>query len=132
MRSDDPDFTFHGIALDAPRPLTAHERTLAEFLIEPVATPALREQLARARVSGTCSCGCPSVTLESDAPPAAPGAGLVVHTAWTTRADGRDVEVSLHTLDGALVELEVWVGWDGGEVTTDLPPVADLRREPPA
>jgi hypothetical protein len=31
------------------------------------------------------------------------------------------VELTLHVVHGHICELEIWAGWDGGEVRTDLP-----------
>lgn len=52
--------------LDEDRPLSANERALAERLLREFASPeavAFLPQLDDARVTGRCSCGCPTVDL---------------------------------------------------------------------
>jgi hypothetical protein len=125
------------IYLEAPRPLTDHERALVEWLLEsPVARAELRAQLDVASVVGVCSCPCPSVTLE--VPADAPVAVLDPHhpdvrhgvdvdiTADAVAPDGREIEVILHVMGGQLQELEVWAGTWGGDPRTELPDVATL------
>ena len=57
------------VPLEHPRQLTDAERSLLDFLIGPLDCEELAEQVARAQVVGRCTCGCPSVTLHSGAPP---------------------------------------------------------------
>jgi hypothetical protein len=47
---------------------------------------------------------------------------------WGVSDEGRDVEVTLQVVLGRLEELEVWAGWDGGELRTALPLAESLRR----
>jgi hypothetical protein len=125
------------IYLEAPRPLTDHERALVEWLLEsPVAPPELRAQLDVASVVGVCSCGCPSVTLgvpdetpaaelDPDHPDVRHGCDVDI-TADAVAPDGRAIEVILHVTLGQLQELEVWAGTWGGDPRTELPDVATL------
>lgn len=40
-------------------------------------------------------------------------------TAWGRNQEARAVDVTLHVVFGMVQELEVWAGWDGGEVATE-------------
>jgi hypothetical protein len=53
---------------------------------------------------------------------------VLVLSAWGVNDEVRDVWVTLHVVLGRLEELEVWPGWDGGEVRTALPPAESLCR----
>ena len=138
-RADEVAAAAHLVGLDEARPLTAAERRLLEALIEPLDLAELSEQIARAVVVAQCSCGCPSVGLRTDGPvlPAELVARLsdtgsddsLGVSAWGPNGEGRDVQVTLHVVRGRLDELEVWPGWDGGEVRTALPSGESLRRE---
>ena len=77
-----------------------------------------------------CACGCPSVGLERDAPPAATPAGWYTLVA---RAVDEEIctDVILHVMDGTVLELEIWTVADDGEIGTSIPAPAALRREPP-
>ena len=97
-----------------------------EAVVAPLGRPELREQVGGVVVVAACSCGCPSVGLRADGPSLP--ADLRDVTAWATNAEGREVQVTAHVVLGRLAELEVWAGWDGGEVRTALPSPGSLRR----
>jgi len=136
-RADDVADDAKLMPLDEPRPVSAEELALLAALVEAVGSEALSEQVARAEVVSVCSCGCPSVGLRSDGP-ALPSDVVrqlsdvgrddaFALSAWGVNDEGRDVEVTLHVVLGRLEELEVWAGWDGGEVQTALPAAETLR-----
>ena len=120
-----------------PRGLRANERELLEFLVGgPLGCEVLRRQIRSARVTGRCRCGCPSITLETDAPELRATEMkqrsefgrddvLEIPAVGRNRA-GKRVEVTLHVVYGRIWELEIWAGWDGGEVRTDVPDVTTL------
>jgi hypothetical protein len=124
------------IPFDEPRDLTRHERGLLDFLIAPLNCAELDELVARAKGVGYCSCGCPSVTLASDAPPLS--AELMSHLRGDDQAlpleiraeedesTGRQLEVTLHVLEGELIELEIWGAEADGELVTELPSLEHL------
>jgi hypothetical protein len=127
------------VPLDRPRQLTDAERTLLDFLIAPLDCRQLAEQIARAQVFGRCTCGCPSVTLGSDAPSVptevvshlARGTGregVFEITADATGAYAGELQVTLHVALGEVVELEVWGANQDGELVTELPAVAVLTH----
>jgi hypothetical protein len=127
------------IRLDEPRELTPAERALLDFLIAPRDCPELDELVARAKGVGYCACGCPSVTLGSDAPPLSPELmerlrtkddrkGALEIRAEEDEAFGRQLEVTLHVLEGELIELEIWGAEADGELVTELPRVEHLRH----
>lgn len=129
----------HQVRLDRPRRLSADERALLERPIEPLAYPELHEQAATAEVVATCSCGCPSISLLA-AGPRLPIEAMremetfgdedaATVTAWADALDGHLVELTLHVRDGRIHELEIWPGWDGGEVQIALPSADTLRHD---
>jgi hypothetical protein len=121
------------------RALTPTERTLLEFMIEPVASDELAHQVAHATVAAACTCGCPSIGLSTTAPPITEDAAKQLSdvgrenyfaaSAWGTDSTGRDVRLLLHVIDGKVAELEIWSGWDGGPVSSDLPAPHTWRRK---
>jgi hypothetical protein len=125
------------VPLDEPRPVSADEGALLAALVAPLGLDALSEQVARAEVVSVCSCGCPSVGLRSDGPALAADAvrrlsdvgrhDVLGVSAWGLNDERRAVQVTLHVVSGRLQELEVWAGWDGGEVQTTLPAAESLR-----
>jgi hypothetical protein len=95
------------------RPLSAAEQELIEALIGAVRSGVGRylAQLERARVTGTCRCGCPSIDLEvSDA--SRRGRPLALVMADAESAGGVPVGVILWACNGELSSLEVHA-WDG-------------------
>lgn len=127
------------IELERPRELNADERALLEYLVrDPRGCPALEGQLASARVTAVCSCGCPSIGLGSDGP-SMPEPHVLQHeprdradyfslSAVGRNAAGTDVEIVLHVVDGLITELEVWAGTWGDPPQTKLPRLDTLRR----
>ncbi len=105
------------VLLDRPRPLTHLERALVDFLLAPpYGDEQLRAQASTANVIGVCSCGCASVFLgvDSSAPLSeatewTPG-GRHDLTAYEVKPRGLGAQVTLHTPEGLLVELEIWAG----------------------
>jgi hypothetical protein len=105
------------VPLPEPRPLTARERALVDFLLAgPLGRDELRRQAETAQVVGVCSCGCPSVYLEVD--PATPAAafteeeapfGRTDHVPITARQEKSrgSTEVTLHVCLGYMEELEI-------------------------
>ena len=71
---DPPGISVETILYDEPRPLTPEERALVVRLVEESSFPELREQLDTVRAIGHCSCGCPSVELDTDGPAIPPDA----------------------------------------------------------
>ena len=114
----------HRVDLDAPRGLSAVERALVDFLVDGAdARGTLRAQAATARVAAVCSCGCPSVWLDVDAP----AAHLPDQPRWTSVTGyAGEAEVTLHIIEGRLHELEIWAGEHGVRPVVDL---AALRYE---
>ena len=125
------------LPLARPRELSARERELLEALIAPLGVEELGRQVRTAKVVSVCSCGCPSVGLSAEGPRVPPAVALAVDDtardgtfgvkAWASNDEGRDVEVALHVIEGTVFELEIWSGWDGGDVHTSVPPAASLR-----
>jgi hypothetical protein len=136
MESDES--TPEVVPLDEPRDLSAGERALLDRLLTgSAATDELREQAKTARVVGTCSCGCPSVTLEvaSTAPPARwtephpdvrHGQDASIY-AEAMNSEGRTLDVVLHSIDGRLTELEIWAQGDDKGPQVTLPDASSLR-----
>lgn len=110
------------------RPLTAAERDLVAALVAHARCPELTEQVATARVTATCSCGCSSLGLATDGP------AVPAITIRRLSESGRDdyfrvaatageVTVWLHIADRMLHELEIYAG-DGVQIP--LPAVEGL------
>ena len=116
------------VPLAEPRPLTAQERALLDYLLDgPLGRAELRRQAETARVVGLCSCGCASVWLGVD--PATARADY--DAAWVSiaaaqRAASGNTEVTLHVVEGHLHELEIWAGAYGVRARVD---VAELEYE---
>lgn len=124
----------------APRPLRPEEARLARYVVERSGVEELTRQLDSAQVRSECSCGCPSVGIESAGPLVPPSVmSLLSHdgrtgwaelSAWGTDDTGRRVEVNLHVVEGRLFELEVWAGWDGTSPVTSLPELHTMTTGP--
>lgn len=107
-----PDMDEHP---DLPRPPTARERAVLDFLLtaDVPGVEALRIQAQTVSVTSYCGCGCPSIALEVDresAPQSALGDCLAVET----HSDPEDPEdmlwLFLWTKDGWLSYLEIsWI-----------------------
>lgn len=117
--------------VDEDRPLSAAERAVAERLLRDYAPPealAFLQQLDHARVTGRCSCGCPTVDLSvpkqfrvADPPlnrPLADSFG---------RVDGRLVGVMLFQADGLLCSLETYAIDDFEDRAFGLPALTTLE-----
>lgn len=130
------------LPLAEPRPLTADERGLLDFLLAgPVDSPELRAQAATATVVGTCSCGCPSIQLGVDQ--GAPGASLqgpeVRNAGWAeiravgSVGDGVKIGVALHVVgnlsrgEAVIRELEIWPTPRSAVQNRILPPLSSLQ-----
>ena len=125
------------VPLADPRPATDVEGALLEALVAPLGLRELANQVALAEVVSVCSCGCPSIGLRTKGPALSTDVvrrlsdvgrdNVLDVSAWGVNDEGRAVLVTLHVVEGLLEELEVWAGWDGGEVRTTLPSAASLR-----
>lgn len=126
--------------LSEDRPLSAEERAIAERLLRdaaPLQALAFLPQLDHARVTGRCSCGCPTVDLTvpqefrvADPPPNRPLADAV------GRVNGNLVGVMLFQSGGLLSLLEVYRLEDVSDDPFGLPAVGTIERmvwsdEPP-
>lgn len=126
--------------LSEDRPLSAEERAIAERLLRDAAPPlalAFLPQLDHARVTGRCSCGCPTVDLTvplefrvTDPPPNRPLADAI------GRVNGKLVGVMLFQGGGLLSLLEVYRLEDVSDDPFGLPVVGTIERmvwsdEPP-
>jgi len=120
------------VPLAEPRALHPAERVLLDALVGRTGHAGLREQARSAVVGGTCSCGCPSVSLRVAGPALSTEDmlrfsdhgrddvfGVHAHTA------GARVEVVVHVLSGRIDELEIYAG-DAAE--PDLPSPEDLAH----
>jgi hypothetical protein len=106
-----------------PRPLSAEERALIEFLlsVEFPGRDELRDQLDRVEVIGICECGCGTVNLNvTGAPVRAATESLIPAEAM---AEGLDV--LLFARDGLLSSLEFVFYDDNGP--EPFPKPSDLR-----
>lgn len=118
--------------LEENRPLTAEERTVAEFLLRyaaPKEALAFISQLEHARVTGKCSCGCPTVDLEVppefrviDPPPNRPLADA------TGRVNGKLVGVMLFQSGGLLSLFEGYRLEDISDDPFGLPAVDSIEQ----
>lgn len=147
VEDEDDDFRVETILYDEPRSLTAEERALVVRLVEETSFPELREQLQTVRAIGSCSCGCPTVMLETGGPaippeamaaynaPAAAEFGVqpredwVQVQAWVPNGKGGLVDVILHVPGGKMSELEIWTG-DPKHPQTDIPNPTLLDFDP--
>lgn len=117
--------------VDEDRPLSAAERAVAERLLRDCAPPAalaFLPQLDHARVTGRCSCGCPTVDLSvptqfrvADPPPNRPLADAF------GRVDGKLVGVMLFHAGGLLCLLETYPLDDFEDSAFDLPAATTLE-----
>jgi hypothetical protein len=114
------------------RPLSAEEKAIAERLLRDAAPSealAFLTQLDHARVTGRCSCGCPTVDLTvpaefrvADPPQNRPLADA------TGRVDGKLVGVMLFQSGGLLSLLEVYRLEDVSDDPFGLPAVETIER----
>jgi len=114
--------------LPVPRALHPAERELLATLAGYASCDALTEQVASARVTATCRCGCSSVRLGTDGPRVP--AGTTSELSRTGRddyfgvgaiaGDEPAVDVVVHVLAGTLTELELYAG-DGVPVRPPAP-----------
>ena len=98
--------------MDEDRPLSDTERSLAERLLRDFSRPeamAFLPQLSHARVTGRCSCGCPTVdlTVPTEFRVANPPSDRPLADAFG-RVDGKLVGVMLFEESGLLCLLEVY------------------------
>lgn len=109
LRRTDPEPPSRGPKME-DRPLTREERNLLTWLIEHGSPEAHRfaAQLERARVVGSCGCGCPTIDLGIDGAPATHGASQILADFVGTTREGWQVGVLLHCRKGTLSELEIY------------------------
>ena len=123
--------------LASARALNEHEARLLSELAAFVDEPRLREQINTARVGATCTCGCSSVRLQTDAPmvPAERVAQLsssgrddyfAIHSTGRPRTL-RHVDVVLHVGLGLIMELEVFHSRRGHGVQIPLERITGLQ-----
>src|SRR5262245_58508108 len=123
------------VDLSAPRPLSADERRLLDFLLDGHGVhDELRAQADSVEVVSVCDCGCRSVGVRpgSNAPDVPytakrPYFGLTAHGRSATATD---VGVTLHVVSGRMTELEIWDGFLT-DSQGELPDLATLRHEEP-
>jgi hypothetical protein len=118
--------------MDEDRPLTPEERAIAERLLRcaaPEEALAFIPQLDQARVTGRCSCGCPTVDLTvppelrvADPPPGRPLADA------TGRVNGKLVGVMLFQSGGLLSLLETYRLEDFSDDPFGLPSIDSIER----
>lgn len=118
--------------LDEDRALTPDEEQLAEYLLRYAAPPealAFIPQLGHARVTGRCSCGCPTIDLTVapefrvlNPPQDRPLADA------TGRVAGKLVGVMLFQSRGLLSLLETYRLEDDSDAPFDLPPISTIER----
>ncbi len=123
---DEPDVTL--VQLENRRDPSPNERAVLERLVEfSSASVELRRQARHVEVWGRCNCGCASVGLRVAAQCVTlDERGIRQVTAYADAPGGPNVEVTLHVVDGALNELEIWTGEYGVAVHPDA---ATLRFE---
>jgi hypothetical protein len=117
--------------LPQDRPLTPEECRLAEHLLRHAGAHGASEfipQLARARVTGQCSCGCPTVDLA--VPPDLdisnpPGERLIAEA--TGRVDGKLVGAMIFQNKGLLTRLEIYRLEDVTDHPFELPPIESIE-----
>lgn len=117
--------------LDEDRPLSGAEKAVAERLLREFAPPeavAFLAQLDRARVTGRCSCGCPTIdlTVPSEFRVVHPPPGGPLADAFG-RVEGKLVGVMLFQDGGLLSLLEVYRLEDAGDNPFGLPGVESLE-----
>jgi hypothetical protein len=113
--------------LPADRELSTGERDLISWLLDHHEgdTANLRGQLDRARVTGLCGCGCPTIDLSVDGV-RCDGPLLVIGDYLVESPSGVVVGVILHVRGGYLHELEVYSASGGYPVP--LPPPELMER----
>ena len=120
------------MTLDEDRPLTAEEKRLAEYLLRHVAPPgavAFIPQLDHARVTGRCSCGCPTIDLTVPQEFRVPNPPEDRPLADATgRVSGKLVGVMLFQSLGLLSLLETYRLEDFSDDPFGLPPVDTIER----
>jgi len=118
--------------LPEDRPLTLEEKELTEYLLRHAAPPesvAFIPQLDHTRVTGRCSCGCPTVDLA--VPPefrvTNPPQGQPLADAMG-RVGGKLVGVMLFQSGGLLSLLETYRLEDSSDDPFGLPPISTIER----
>ncbi|MCI0561256.1 MAG: hypothetical protein MN733_22445 [Nitrososphaera sp.] len=95
-----------------PRQLYSNEIRLLEFLLTSPFSgrDELQRQVVSAKVSGECSCGCPSIILSTEQSPAdrAFVRGRIPIEAEGYDSDGVKIHFLLHVVEGYLSELEIF------------------------
>jgi hypothetical protein len=126
FRKDKPAST-----LDEDRPLSAHEKGLAERLLREFAPPeaaAFLSQLDHARVTGKCSCGCPTIDLT--VPPEFRVENPCPHRPLADafgRVNGKLVGIMLFHSGGLLCLLETYRLEDPSDDPFDLPAIDTIQ-----
>ena len=118
----------HTVPVRPPRPLTEHERQIADRLlsIQFPGREGLQQQLATAHIDGLCSCGCPSIIFSvPDSVPSADVKRRIPVEAEVPDKDGVTIHILLHVQDGKLRELEFYR--DDGEPIIAVPDPGGLH-----
>jgi hypothetical protein len=118
--------------LPQDRPLTPEECRLAEHLLRDAGAhgaAAFIPQLARAHVTGQCSCGCPTVYLAvpPDLRVSEPPTDRLLADA-TGRVDGKMVGAMIFQKGGLLTVLEIYRIEDVSDNAFGLPPIETIER----
>ena len=97
------------LAVDFPRPLTAPEYELARWMLEHgnAEASSFLSQLAIARVSSGCDCGCATVHFEIEGRPK-PAGGLRILGDYLFGDDSSLCGAFVFQIDGTLAGLEVY------------------------
>jgi hypothetical protein len=115
-------------ALDPSRELADGERQLLELLLSRdfPGCKVLLEQLRCLKVSGECTCGCPSIvfSIESTQAGPAPVKRRIPVEASCQNSNGSETHVLLHVVGGWLEELEIYR--DDAEAVTAIPATVEL------
>lgn len=101
------------ISLPEPRRLSAAEQAVLDRLVARAGDDRLTAQAASVLAVATCSCGCRSVQLRSDAPPIPPEAMRRLSPTgredWVSfSADEQQLSLVLHVIQGSLHDLEIY------------------------
>jgi hypothetical protein len=118
--------------LPQDRPLTPEEFTLAEHLLRHAGAEeavVFIPQLGHARVTGQCSCGCPTVDLAvpSDFRVSDPPTKRKIADA-TGRVDGKLIGAMIFQDEGLLTLFEIYRIEDASDSAFGLPPIETIEK----
>lgn len=118
--------------LPQDRPLTREERAFAEHVLRNCGVPEAPlfvTQLDHVRVTGKCSCGCPTIdlTVPTEFRTANPPKERILVDA-TGRADGKLMGILVFQADGLLTLLEGYRLESVGDEPFNFPPLETVER----